>query len=69
LSSDRPHAVARHFAVVDAYGVDLIRAILTCPSESSSLSTFLPILGQEFYFGVAALAANFCFVSFNLLNV
>jgi hypothetical protein len=36
-SSDSPHVVARHFAVVD--GVDLFRAVSTC-SESSSLSTW-----------------------------
>jgi hypothetical protein len=33
------------------------------------VTKFLPILGQVFYFGVAALAAIFRFVSFNLLNV
>jgi hypothetical protein len=33
------------------------------------VTKFLPILGQVFYFGVAALAAVFRFVSFNLLNV
>jgi hypothetical protein len=38
-SSDRPDAVARHFAVVDAYDVDLFHAVSTCPSEPSSLST------------------------------
>jgi hypothetical protein len=37
-SSDRPHAVAHYFAVVDAYGVDLFRAVSTRPLESSSLS-------------------------------
>jgi hypothetical protein len=38
-SSDRSHTVTRHFAVVDAYCVDLFRAVSTCLSEPSSLST------------------------------
>jgi hypothetical protein len=38
-SSDHPHAFARYFAVVDAYCVDLFRAVSTCSSEPSSLST------------------------------
>jgi hypothetical protein len=38
-SSDRSHAVARYFAVVDAYCVDLFRAVSTCPSDPSSLLT------------------------------
>jgi hypothetical protein len=37
-SSGRPRAVARHFAVVDAYCVDMFRAVSTCPSDPSSLS-------------------------------
>jgi hypothetical protein len=48
-SSDRLHAVALHFAVVDAYCVDLFRAVSTCPPEPSSLLTLrsdmsLPVL-------------------------